>query len=247
MDIHSFSTAVDLFSKNEVEKVKLISFYYQSMEKEFQFTIDEMSDLFDNLGMHRPNKSRLQKKLIYLKDFVRGTSKNHFRLHIKVLASLKAEQSFVFDDVKSEEIKLNSDGLVIPKELYQNTRRYLINLSDQINASYENNIFDGCAVLMRRLFEILLIHSYEHKELDSEIKDVLGNYRMLVDIVNNAKTNSKLGLSRNTKDSLDDFRELGNFSAHKVFFNARKTDIDRVVLNYRATIEELLYKSGIRK
>jgi len=49
------------------------------------------------------------------------------------------------------------EGTILPEPDYQGTRGYIESLAKQINASYEHNIFDGCAVLMRRLFEILLI------------------------------------------------------------------------------------------
>ncbi len=121
-----------------------------------------------------------------------------------------------------------------------------MSLIKQINCSYENNIFDGCAVLMRRLLEILLILSYQEFGIDAAIKDASGNYKMLNPIIDNAVNNTSLGLSRNTKEHLDTFRKLGNFSAHKIYYNAKKKSIDQVMLDYRATIEELLYKSKLR-
>jgi hypothetical protein len=56
-----------------------------------------------------------------------------------------------------------------------------------------------------------------------------------------------LSLSPATKACLDDFRIVGNFSAHKIYYNAKRADIKRVVLEYRAAIEELLYKAGLKK
>lgn len=247
MTFNQFACYVNLFSLSELEKVKLIIFYFQNNDREFQISINEISDYFDSLGMHKPNKTRLRNNIISSREFVRGKNPDYFRLHIKTFSSLFDLYSPILNEGNKEEIKITSDGLVLHKELYEKSRTYLINLANQINASYEHNIFDGCAVLMRRLFEILLIHSYENKQLSSLIKDSSGNYKMLVDIVNNAKTNSQLGLSRNTRDSLDEFRELGNFSAHKIYFNAKKNDIDRIILNYRACIEELLYISEIKK
>jgi hypothetical protein len=120
-------------------------------------------------------------------------------------------------------------------------------LAKQINASYERNIFDGCAVLMRRLVEILMIHSYEHLNIADEIKDSSGNYQMLEAIIDKARSNNKLALSRNSKGCIEEFRKLGNFSAHKVYYNCTRAEIKPVILDYRALIEELLYKSGIRK
>jgi hypothetical protein len=54
-------------------------------------------------------------------------------------------------------------------------------------------------------------------------------------------------LSKASKDVLDEFRVLGNFSAHKIIYNCRREEIKKVAREYRAAIEELLYKSGIRQ
>lgn len=146
---------------------------------------------------------------------------------------------------KTEDIV--SDDTILPESLYKGTRGFIEALAKQINASFENNIFDGCAVLMRRLLEVLLILTYEKIGIESEIKQSDGSYMLLNGIVSNATSHKKLGLSRNTKESLEDFRVIGNFSAHKIYYNAKRKDITSISKNYRATIEELLYKSGIIK
>lgn len=212
-------------------------------KKEPDFTIEEISTLFNVLHFSQPNISRLKRNIKNSKNIVKGKSQNYYKLHAKKISELDIE--FPLLKEKSEEIV--SDDIIIPSSLYKGTRGYIESLSKQINASYVENIFDGCAVLMRRLLEILLIHSYEKHSIDSEIKDTAGNYKMLNHIVTNAVSNKKLSLSRNTKDTLDDLRIVGNFSAHKIFYNAKRKDISKISTEYRATIEELLYKSGFKK
>lgn len=99
---------------------------------------------------------------------------------------------------------------------------------------------------MRRLLEVMLILTYEELRVEAEIQDSAGQYKQLNEIINNAIANKTLALSRNTKDSLHTFRKLGNFSAHKVYYNANRKSIESVILDYKATIEELLYKSNLR-
>lgn len=145
---------------------------------------------------------------------------------------------------KSEEVV--SCNSIIPESLYDGTRGYIINLAKQINASYENNIFDGCAVLMRRLLEILLIHSYEATSNIHEIKDA-DSFKNLNYIINCTLSKKPFTLSKEVQSSLDTFRELGNLSAHKIQYNAKKQYIDDVKNIYRLAIEELLYTSQIKK
>lgn len=53
-------------------------------------------------------------------------------------------------------------------------------------------------------------------------------------------------LSKEVLSVLDRFRMLGNLSAHKIQYNAKKAYIDEVITLYRVAIEELLYISKIK-
>ena len=46
---------------------------------------------------------------------------------------------------------------------------------------------------------------------------------------------------------MNQVRELGNLSAHRVKYNCRKDDIRTIYLQYRAVVEELLYIGGLIK
>ena len=100
---------------------------------------------------------------------------------------------------------------------------------------------------MRRLIEILLILSYRHHSIETQIEDPTGGFKSLSKIIGDAKTNKTLGLSKPTKECIDEFRILGNFSAHRIEYNCKRGDIEKIRLDYRATVEELLYKAGIKK
>ncbi len=242
MNLVKYAKIAELDKKKELEKVIYIAFFHQSLDKDFKFTIDDVLNWFDKLDFSLPNKSRLKASIAKSSRIIKK-GKDDFRLHSKTVSML--EKDFPEIVIKSEEII--TDDIILPDVLYANTRGFIESLSKQINSSYENNIFDGCAVLMRRLLEICLILSYEKLKIESEIQDASGNYKMLEGIVANAVNNTVLKLSRNSKSCIEDFRELGNFSAHKIYYNAKRKDIEKVMFNYRATLEELLYKSEIKK
>lgn len=119
-------------------------------------------------------------------------------------------------------------------------------LAKQINTSYEQNLFDGCAVLMRRLIEVLLILTYHNFQIESAIQNNDGSYISLNNTIADAKSNMFINLSKTTKSCIDKFRMLGNFSAHEIYYNARRADIEKVQMLYRVAVEELLYKAGIK-
>jgi hypothetical protein len=237
----TFIEKAELENKTEIQKIEYLAYYYSGGSAAFDFTINEASGWLEKNGFSSPNKSRLLGKVIKCKEIVKSRKKEYFHLSYKCWNLINKEI-----DIFNEEKELEDKQSIIPEELYISSRTYVKLLAKQINASYENIIFDGCAVLMRRLLEILLIHSYEKLNIQNKIQNTDGSYKMLVDIVNSAKTDTVLSLSRNTKECLDDFRDIGNFAAHKIFYNTKKCDIDKIRINYRASIEELLYKSGLR-
>jgi len=71
-------------------------------------------------------------------------------------------------------------------------------------------IFDGCAVLMRRLLEVMLILAFRKLGIEAAIQEPDGSYKMLEGIINDAKTYGTLKLSRDSKEVLEVFRKLGN-------------------------------------
>lgn len=243
MTLDDFARLAGVANADEVEKVRLLAFYFHKTQAKVEFKVDDVADWLVGIHLAAPNRSRLRGKLAGSRSFVRGATANSFRLHATDLDELQAR----FPGLRSGSEEVVSDDSILPLPLYENTRGFVEALAKQINASYEYNIFDGCAVLMRWLAEVLLILSYEHLNIESAIQDASGNYVQLERIVADAKNNTTLRLSRNSKTFLDEFRTLGNFAAHKIYFTARRTDVRNVATEYRALIEELLYKSGIRK
>jgi hypothetical protein len=101
--------------------------------------------------------------------------------------------------------------------------------------------------MMRLSLEILLIQCFESVGIENHVQDAVGNYQNLKTLINHAKSKLEIKLSSYVKNDVDDFRELGDLSAHRVKYNCRRNDIQLVRLGYRALIEELLYVSGLVK
>ncbi len=241
MSLSNFVAGSNLLERTEIEKIRLLTFYHYKVTAQTEFTIKDVTTWFQTLNLAKPNSSRLKKNLSKSSYFVRGTNLGTFRLHAREMANLDTQ----FPTISRNEEVISYDT-ILPASLYKVNRGYIESLAKQINASHENNIFDGCAVLMRRLLEILLIHAYENLSIETCIKDSDGNYFLLEKIVKDAVSNSTLSLSRNTKVCLDKFRTLGNFSAHKIYYTCKPSYIEDVILEYRAIIEELLYKSSLK-
>lgn len=155
------------------------------------------------------------------------------------------------EDIKRWNIKDTTSVIehydtILPKEVFDGLQNNFQKLCKQINASYENNLFDCTAVMMRRLLESLLILSFQNNGIDDEIIDENGRNYSLDKIIKNAEQNITLKLSFNAKKDMSKFKELGNYSAHKIWFNTAKSDIEPNILKFRAIIEELIYKAKLR-
>lgn len=242
MTVERFRDEANLAGLNEVGKVCHLAFFFLKKAKAEEFTAGDGARWLADLRYSPPNVSRLHDNLRSTRDTVRGAKDGTFRLHANFVKMLEAK----FPQLSEKSQDVVDSGTILPEVDYQKTRGYIESLAKQINASYEHNLFDGCAVLMRRLLEVLLILCYRHLKIENAIQDGNGNYQMLDGIIGDAKTNSTLALSRNSKACLDTFRQLGNFSAHKIEYTCRREYITPHVQEYRALVTELLYKAGIR-
>lgn len=242
MNAKEYADKIGIGKLSELEKAKLLMFYHYKTYGQICFSMKEISDILVEFGQSKPNTSRLRKKLLDT-EYFRADEGNprQIRFTNMGLDSLNDEQSSWWEDVQT----IESNSELIDEEKFCGIRGYLDSLIRQINHSYSSNCYDAAAVLMRRLFEILLIQSYQAHGIDDQIKDPRGvGYQMLEKIVANAKSNQILKLSR-VKNKFDEFRNIGNSSAHNIFYLASKKDIDDIKHDYRVALEELYNKSGL--
>jgi hypothetical protein len=240
MTLDQFAAACDLTSLGETDRACYLAFFYLKTKGTEEFSASDASSWLVAYGFSEPNRTRLDTRLRACRNTIKG--RQGHRLSLAFTRELEAK--FPALSHKSQDVV--DDGTILPEIDYRSTRGYVESLAKQINASYEHNLFDGCAVLMRRLIEVLLILSYRKLQIESVIQDGAGNFHMLEVIIANAKNNTDLGLSRTSKPFLDVFRELGNFSAHRVEYTCRREYIAPHIQGYRALFVELLHKAGIR-
>ena len=161
-------------------------------------------------------------------------------MHPRAAADLDAKYG-ILD--QPEDLPRATDS-VLPRELFAETRGYLIKVVQQVNASYDAQLFDCCAVMCRRLLETLIIEVYEHRGRAAELKGPDGHYPMLAALLSMVEKDPTVTLGRNGERGLRDFKQLGNLSAHNRRFNARQADVDRVRDGFRAC-EELLHLAAL--
>jgi hypothetical protein len=136
---------------------------------------------------------------------------------------------------------------LLPHALVRGTRGYIERVVYQINGCYEKGWFDGCAVMMRRLVETLIIECFEKYGIEQKIMDPRsGEFLFLKDLIDRTLQESAWNLGRNTKQALPRLKSVGDQSAHSRRFIAHREDIDKVSSEFRIVCQELIYLAGLK-
>ena len=232
----------DFCSKQQAAKAELLLYYLYKENEIQEYSSKNINAIFSDAGHKNTlNTSRIIKTLTkdeVLREIPDSKPKEY---EFVPVALQRLERQYAKLWLGLEYVESNSE--VINEERYCGKRSAIDKFIKEINCCYSQHCFNACCVIMRKLFEILLILSYQKLGIDDEIKTDNG-YQMLSKIVSNAKNNKMLALSRN-KQKYDIFRDLGNYSAHNVYFVATYQEIDNIKLDYKAMMDELYQKAGL--
>ena len=145
-----------------------------------------------------------------------------------------------------QELQINHASGFLPEDVWKHTRGYVEKVCVQLNGCYECRFFDAVAVLVRRLVETLIIEAFEHCRHQDDLK-TNGEYMMLKGLIGVVKSSTAVHLGREAKAALDEFKELGDRSAHNRKYNAVKADLDRVRSGLRVLVDELINSASLRR
>jgi len=244
MELLDFVNLIELKQLGETAKAKYLCYYHYKETGEDIFSMSMIADLFESVGFNKPNVSRLKNNLLKGKEkafLEKKQTKDRISFIPVILQQIEREYSQYWCDYES----IYSNSEVLDESKFCGKRSYLDKLITQINCTYKNNCYDACAVLMRRLFEVILILAYQNLKIDMDIKAKDGSgYCMLDGIISDAKSNHILNLSR-IKSEFDTLKRVGNFSAHGITYIASRKDIEDIKLSYRVMLEELFNKAGL--
>lgn len=134
---------------------------------------------------------------------------------------------------------------IIDTTLVRGTPGNFVRVVDQINGTYERGWYDACAVMLRRLLEMLIIEAYVANGLKENIKGQNGRFLRLNGLIRRACSESSWALDDNG-DILRRLNAIGNWSAHKRRFVANREDIDAYVPEIRVVVQELIYLAKLK-
>jgi hypothetical protein len=113
--------------------------------------------------------------------FAASTSKNdRLKAYRELSFSLRTTWRSASTPLATE----SAESFFPPTILAQANRGYISAIGRQMNGCYTSGWRDACAVMMRRLLEIVIIEAFETKGVASKIKDADGNYFQLSKLIN---------------------------------------------------------------
>jgi hypothetical protein len=163
---------------------------------------------------------------------------------IELVRKLRAEAPKTF--IPPSEGTRPTNEFVLPFAMVRGTRGYIEKVANQVNGCYEKGWFDGCAVMMRRLVETLIIECFEKHGIADKIKNQHGDFFYLADLIDRATQETAWNLGRNAKQALPRLKNVGDQSAHSRRYVAHREDIDRLQNDFRVVCQELLFIAGLK-
>lgn len=192
----------------------------------------DLVNILDQTGLrHNVNQSRLHKNLTRLKGVSFATGR--LRIDLKTSNELKKQYSSYL-----EKSLPKIDDTILELKDFTDSRKYVLNLATQINGSYQFCFYDACAVMMRRLMEVLIIDAYESGNLESKILHN-GEYMQLSGLIGVISSKQDFKLSRNAKKWMETCKKIGDNAAHSRTYMTKPLDIDDFKVDYRNLISEL--------
>ena len=152
-------------------------------------------------------------------------------------ATKKAENEYVLEK-EGISMDFGERGILLPFDIFKDKKDYIKEIVLEINGCYRDNYFTACVVMIRRLFETLIVEAYETKGIEEEIKNN-GDYLSLEKLIGKCINQPKIKLSKATKNQLPKIKLFGDHGAHNRKYVGKKIDIEKDSAQIRIAAEEL--------
>jgi len=131
--------------------------------------------------------------------------------------------------------------LLLPLDIFAampDSPQSFASLLNQINGCWTWQYYEACALVCRRLLEVMIIELYTRRKLQHELHDP--QTRMFIGLkrlINKLNGDARFGLGKEFTDGLDKVKSLGDIAAHDHRIRIRSSDFERATLRF--SIERL--------
>lgn len=223
------------------EQIVYFAYYFTNEQGNPSFCARDIDNCFSQL--HLPPYSNVS---AYLSRLAKQKEKRILKCKSGGYVLSRKAASEIARQVK-DVIPVEPSSSLFPLELFDHTRRkYIPKTARQVAICYDNQAYDACLVMIRRLLETLIIEVFEHFGVQDRIKNEKRNYLYCSDLIDNLVSEKQLWtIGRNADEGMKKIKKLGDLCAHNRRFNATKIDLDGIKLDLRVVLEELIHLSDI--
>ena len=231
--------------KLNVETALLLLWFHDYRQTDITLTAGALTKIFQNHHLGAPNSTQLAKAIRATKMTIE--TRTGFKLKP---GSRRIIRNWLPQDIDGLQPQINHREGYLPEAIWINTRGYIESVAKQLNGCNQNAYYDAALVMLRRLFETLIIEVYEHLKRQSEIQISDGNYLMLsglVDRIIGKGTHQGVHIGRNTKNALEAVKALGDRAAHDRRFRAVAADLSKIQMDVRSGAQDLVEIASLKK
>jgi len=233
-----FTDACEMPSADQTKGLELLCYYVAKEKDRMSFSVREVLDLYEEAGLGVPERSQLEKQMRKHASFRRVGIDGSLEFHSGAFAAIDAQYGNMWN--AANDMPKNSApscSEVIDEKRFCGIREGLDRLIIQVNSSYRSGSYDSCALVMRRLLEAVLIHSFQYKDLEKEISSG-GRFLCFDDIVQKAASSDVFGLSHMSDDVLK-ASGIGDYSKQGPMYTFSANDINSARTAYRNVLDAL--------
>jgi len=239
MDHREFIKKTTGSNLGRVDQAIALLWFYRYNQTFEERSVSELASDLQDAGVGKPNVTTLKEGLQKSRITVRGRRPNTFQVNVKHLDELNRR----YEPLLTNKLVTITES-VLSADAIKGTRRYIERLVDQINGCYDYEFYDGCAVLLRRLIESLIIESFIASKDAEHIKSG-GRFMGMEALIERAAGYGNFNLSSGAPKAMKRIKELGDIAAHDRTYVTTKIDIDDLKVAARRLFQELIVLSEI--
>lgn len=207
--------------------------YFCNLQSGNEVTPKEIKECYDNLVL-----SPYSNISAYLRN--KSAGRNAVFLKRKYGYLLTRTYTERLESLLLVEVKLNPTNNLIDLTILSGAPYYIKKITEQMSCCYDSGLYDPCLVMMRKLFETLIIECFERYSCASEITDTNGNFYYLSDLIPYYLNSTHWSVSRNFEKCIKNVKKYGDLSAHNRKFLTKKHDIDSFNFEMRQCLQEII-------
>jgi hypothetical protein len=245
LSLDDFCEVVKKLKRTNAEKALAVLWFHDQKQADIAMSAGELTRILGDHHIGTANSTALGRAIAETK--LASESRAGFSLKP---GSRRVIQGWLPADLDGIQPTMDQAAGYLPEAVWRSTRGYIEGVCRQLNGCFKFAYYDAAAVMLRRLLETLIIEAYEHLKREGEIKDGGGQYLMLRDLVERAcgeKGHPGLNLGRDSKSTLKDARDIGNWSAHARRYTAVSTDLTKIQAGVRVAVQELIHLANLKR